>query len=275
MQYANRLLSPNVMRNLSGLLPETLAFRAAVVAAGGTLTTSQQYIVDQTLVRPLLNTGLWNSMVALYPFIGGSAAAHSINLITPGSFSVTWSGAVTHDLNGITGDGVTGYGNTGINVKTQIGDFAQLSVYNRTASIVNLQTFSGSLTNPGATAAFQIGNQSSSAGLFARQSTSIIHTLASGLTGFLSAASEGANSQYLRRYYRGSVTNSNTTTTTTAASTTPLLVLAVGVNVSGPAAAYTIANLAFLSVGPAQTQTKSDILAAIVEGYQSALGRLI
>lgn len=110
LSYANRLLSPNVMVNLSGLTQQTIAFAAAVQSAGGSLDASQQRIIDQRLVRPLLSANLWSSMVVLYPFIGGSAAAHSVNLINPGSDGITWTGSLTHNALGVTCDGVTGYG---------------------------------------------------------------------------------------------------------------------------------------------------------------------
>jgi len=94
----------------SGLLPQTRTFRNGVASAGGAITSEQARVVDRFLTRPLLSSGLWSSMAALYPFIGGSAAAHSVNLVAPGTYSITWSGTVTHDANGATSNGTTGFG---------------------------------------------------------------------------------------------------------------------------------------------------------------------
>jgi hypothetical protein len=59
---------------------------------------------------------IWTKLDAVYPLVGGSATTHKYNLKDPqdtdGAYRITWTGAVTHDSNGITGDGSTGYGNS-------------------------------------------------------------------------------------------------------------------------------------------------------------------
>lgn len=61
------------------------------------------------LVVGLKADGLWSKFYALYPFVGGTANAHAQNLAST-SHTIDWRGTLTHDANGVTGDGNTGYG---------------------------------------------------------------------------------------------------------------------------------------------------------------------
>jgi len=82
---------------------------AAFFAAAGITNETQKEAVNQ-LVLDLKAASIWTKMVALYPFVGGAATPHSYNLANPALYQITWNGAVTHDANGVTGDGLTGYG---------------------------------------------------------------------------------------------------------------------------------------------------------------------
>lgn len=55
-------------------------------------------------VAGLINDGLWDKIDVMYPFIGGNAIAHSINLKDPGLYTITtFTGSVVHNNNGVTG----------------------------------------------------------------------------------------------------------------------------------------------------------------------------
>jgi hypothetical protein len=55
-------------------------------------------------VTGLINDGLWDKIDVMYPFIGGNATAHSINLKNPGLYTITtFTGSVVHNNNGVTG----------------------------------------------------------------------------------------------------------------------------------------------------------------------------
>lgn len=57
---------------------------------------------------------IWNEFKAIYPYIGGTAFAHSLNLTDPSLFGITWYGSPTHNESGVSFDGVTQYGDSGI-----------------------------------------------------------------------------------------------------------------------------------------------------------------
>lgn len=74
-----------------------------------------------------------------YPFVGTSAVSNRFNLVDPAKFQIQWSGGVTHDYNGVTGNGSTGYGDTlcPLTGGTVTDSYVLYGVYSRTASSVD------------------------------------------------------------------------------------------------------------------------------------------
>jgi hypothetical protein len=70
----------------------------------------------------------------LYPFVGGSAVTNSFNLADPSVGRITWSGTVTHNANGITGDGTSGHGDTNVVLSGTDAYLVAMGVYSRTES---------------------------------------------------------------------------------------------------------------------------------------------
>ena len=58
--------------------------------------------------------GYWTNLIAIYPMVGGASNTCSWNLKNTNTYRIAWSGAMTFDATGITGDGTTAYGSTGI-----------------------------------------------------------------------------------------------------------------------------------------------------------------
>ena len=57
--------------------------------------------------------GLYNKILAMYPFVGGLAGSNALNFDrTKPQYDITWYGGMTHDISGSTGNGVNGYGDT-------------------------------------------------------------------------------------------------------------------------------------------------------------------
>lgn len=87
----------------------------AFITAAGLIDAAQISAIN-TLVADLKAAGLWDKMKAIYPFIGGTAESHKWNLKDPRdldvAFRIVWNGTVTHNSNGITGNGTDGYGDT-------------------------------------------------------------------------------------------------------------------------------------------------------------------
>lgn len=111
-------LSPLSITTVGGLAdPDAQAVITAIEATGVTLTTPQSNaIIDRVLDAK--SDGVWTKWLAYYGFVGGTAASHAINWKSPSTNLITWNGGVTHDANGVRGNGTTGYGDTGLSMST-------------------------------------------------------------------------------------------------------------------------------------------------------------
>lgn len=120
----------------TGYDPDFVAFWDEVIADGGSLTETEQQATNQ-LVLDLKNAGLWaSSFYYIYPFVGGSAAAHKFNLVDPtniNGWELTFSGSPIHNSNGVTFNGTTQYADTGLDPSTDMSqDSKHYSFYLRT-----------------------------------------------------------------------------------------------------------------------------------------------
>jgi len=110
---------------------DALAFNSRVTANGGTLSTLEQTAINQ-LVVDLKAYGLWNSMKAIYPMVGASAAACAQNLKSS-SFTGTFAGGWEFASNGVTPNGTNATMNTNLNTSVSLSTTSShLSFYSRT-----------------------------------------------------------------------------------------------------------------------------------------------
>jgi hypothetical protein len=116
--------------------PEATTYFAAVAAVpGSTVVTDLQkqrlnnWIVDRKV------KGIYSEYRGVFPFYGGIAAAHRINLINPAALA-TFNGSYVHSTSGAKPDGATAYMQTGINLKTYVGSSHRVTMefYSRTDS---------------------------------------------------------------------------------------------------------------------------------------------
>jgi hypothetical protein len=118
------------VKSASGITYDTDA--EAFFTAAGITDVGQKNAVND-LVLSLKADSLWSKMTAIYPFVGGSASTHAVNLKSPGTYDLTFYGGWTHNSNGITGNASTGYADTGINENSVLTlNDTHLSIYSRT-----------------------------------------------------------------------------------------------------------------------------------------------
>lgn len=89
-------------------LQKANAYLNRLVIAGATLTTAQRAAIT-ALAKAIDGIGV-SKFSAFYPFLGATAACHALDML--GTYDITWAGTLTHDANGVTGDGSTGWGDT-------------------------------------------------------------------------------------------------------------------------------------------------------------------
>lgn len=115
----------------SSIDPDAAAFFSRVTTAGGTLTPTEQTAVN-TLVIQMKADNIWNSMKAVYPMVGASAAACAQNLKSS-SFTGSFTSGWTFSSTGITGNASSTFMNTNLNANTHLSrNSTHVSVYLRT-----------------------------------------------------------------------------------------------------------------------------------------------
>ena len=97
--------------------PDAQAF---FTATGITDSTIQDAV--NTLVLDFKASGVWDKLVAFYPFVGGTATTHKYNLVDPrdldAAYRLTFAGTWTHNSSGATPNGASGtYADTHLNAQ--------------------------------------------------------------------------------------------------------------------------------------------------------------
>ena len=97
-----------------GLDPSAVAFLAAAGITNATQINAVNYWFTASKTA-----GFYSKIRAAYLLVGGSATAHKFNAVNPldtdAAYRITWNGGITHNANGITGNGINADGVTYIN----------------------------------------------------------------------------------------------------------------------------------------------------------------
>lgn len=103
-----------ISRNVVNLDPDASAF---ITAAG--ITDPTQINAVNYWFTASKTAGFYTKLKAAYLLVGGSATSHKFNAVNPldtnGAYRITWNGGITHNSNGITGNGVNADGITYVN----------------------------------------------------------------------------------------------------------------------------------------------------------------
>lgn len=246
----------------SSVDPDAQAF----ITAASITDPTQQSAINQ-LVTDLKGYGVWTKMKALYPFVGNTASQHKFNLKDPrdldAAYRLVFFGGVTHDSNGVTGNGTNGYIDTKLNDSLVLQkDNASLSSYSRS----NIQRGSDSFysTNDPSVNAIYLNprNASSNINLKLHQTPATDFGLNADSRGFYTLNRTASN--ILKLYKNSIVFNSSTISTDTQNSNIFLF------KFSG---SYSERNLAFQSIGDGLTDTEAANFYTLVNNFQVALSR--
>lgn len=243
--------------------PDAQAF---ITAAG--ITDATQKTAINTLVVSLKTDGIWSKMKAIYPFVGGTATSHKFNLKNPldtnAAFRLVFSGGITHSSNGVTGNGTNGFADTFLNDQTDLSiDNKHISIYQRNV----LSTTSGSSMGIANSNRFYLnfsGSNYSTLGM--NQSPFAIQTPQQGM--FI--MSKIIPNEF--KYYQNALT-AVTKTGTNNPQNFKHFILAC--NNGGSGFDYSLANIAFASLGTGLSVTDVANLRTNVQAFQTSLGRQI
>lgn len=270
------LATHGIVGSISGIDADWLAYYNRVIAAGGSLTTTEQSATLQ-LVLDLKANSLWTPMKAIYPMVGASAAACAQNLKSSsftGSFTSGWTFAST----GVTPNGTSAYMNTGLVPNTNLtASSSHLSYYSRTQSIVTSQLEMG-CWNTGYTNGIEFGIYRDNTfitqktyGQLNSPNSNKVETLNTNTQG-LYTLSRTSNSSF--KYYKNSSTIATNTNTVTAVAPSFNLYIG-GSNEFGTATAFTNRQCAFASIGDGLTDTQASNLYTAVQAFQTTLSRQV
>jgi hypothetical protein len=217
-----------------------------------------------TLVTSLKSANLWTKFNAIYPFVGGTATTHSFNLRNTAQYQISWSGGVTHNANGITGNGVNATGDTGLNNLVLNNNSAHISSYSRT----NIDQSSIDIGSGGFFAGIHHSPRWPGLGAFYRAffngTPTAANTNSQGLY-----VSTRTTSTASKMYKNGAVIITSSLVSSAQDNANIFIASFQG------SSFFTTRNLAFASIGSGLTDADASAMYTIVQAFQTTLARQV
>ena len=244
------------------------AFFNRVIAAGGALTLTEQSAIAQ-LVIDMKTAGIWNSMKAIYPMVGASAAACAQNLKSS-SFTGTFTSGWTFASTGVTPNGTSAYMSTNLNPSTSLtNNNLHFSYYSRTNISEARQDFNASNALVSTSEIFLTMFSNIlyfTANIFAPNTASI--SVANTL-GFVIGNTTANN---VRNIWKGGTKLATDTSTNTTALPNITALLSARAN---PIQEFSSKQQAFASIGDGLTDTQASNFYTAVQAFQTSLSRQV
>jgi hypothetical protein len=229
-----------------------------------TITTAIYNLVDE-----LQTGGIWDKIEAFYPFVGGTATTHKFNLKDPRdderAFRLTFFGGITHDANGVTGNGTTGYFRTwwATNTSNKTNDNLGF-IYSRSSGQTGAdfgQIFADS---------FQLSARNSTDLFFVRNLNSTAGSEANldGSGFFATSRDNSANF----RMYKGTTEYTKTIASGSGNTAVGVTGLALQLNASS-LTAFSNRNIAAMGFGKSLSTAEISALKTAIDNFQTTLGR--
>lgn len=242
-------------------------FTAAGITDTGQKNGANQFILD------LKGYGLWSKGKIIDLILGGSSTSHKYNaknpLDTDAAFRLTFYGGITHDANGMTGNGTNGYANTYFIPSTHgsLNNFSAF-IYSRTNAAGGYVDF-GSIKVTSPQHRIQVnGKNASNNFTSACNDATVSSTASSRSDGFIgiSRISSGSYKQVRN------TTKTTISVTSTALNSDSMYLMAVN---SGGPANYSPRTISFFWVGEGLTDTEIDNLYTAVQTFETSQSRQV
>lgn len=281
MLYNHNLKTFNPLFASSSVLWDTDALNFISVVG---ITDNTQKLAVNFLYRSLKGTDtsfnpsgvdFYTGAKAFYPFVGGTASTHKWNgkdvRDLDAAFRILWTGTVTHNANGITGDGSTGYGDTRILPQINCVAYSSSLVwYSRTNDMSRINGIGCTDTTAGTSYQQQMGTVNNG-------------TLGDGTANFGTVTTAPSNSQktfvlsrtannLIKLFRDGVLVGSNSNLITEPY---PLSYLSIGAitRQTGLRQNYSNLNYSFAGIFAGIIDADAVILTNIIQQYQTILGR--
>lgn len=247
----------------------------AFFTATGITDTTQKNAVNQ-LVLDFKAASVWTKMVAVYPFVGGTATTHKYNLKNPldtdGAYRITFNGTITHSSNGIAGGGtIADYGNTHIIPSSVFtGNSGAFGVYLRSAgsgTVTYLGVIGASssvaMSNASGTLYGTLGETTSGTAPYSANPAAYTRTIILSRTGSLAADNDG--------YRDGTAFGNGGNAFTSYPGTYNIYICAR--NNAGTVDTPTTASIAFTFFSSGLDSTEAAAVRTAIDTYEASLGR--
>ena len=225
------------------------------------------------LVLGLKTNALYERMHAIYPLVGGTALAHTKNLISD-TRHIEWFNSPTHNTNGVTGNGTNACGVAGFRFSDVADGLNSVFcyVYSRTESLAGEQTFLAAVDG----SSNRIGIRGNGTnlimdGINRNQIGTAVIGASSDYRGHMAAIRESSASQ--RIYLRG-LPAIFSDAASVGAGATNMGILCRNAS-SGTRDQFSAANIAFVAFGQSLNGSQYATWRSLVDAYQSALGRAV
>jgi hypothetical protein len=252
-----------------------------LATTGITDPTIQSAIYQLTF--DLSNSGLLNKLAVIYPFVGGTASTHRINLKDPrdtdAAFRLNFFGGITHSSTGVFFNGSNGYADTQFIPPSTMNNNMSFALYStRNVTGGSFPIDMGAIGNgvSGVPGSYFFIRRSDNTG-FAVFNSASTAVGASGLVtdtrGFFIGTITQNN---LRRIYRDSITLGTTTTVLDHV----VYPFSIWIGSCGIAGVFngsfpSLREISFASIGFGLLDSDVGTLTAIVQNFQTRLGRNI
>lgn len=233
------------------------------------ITNTTEKSALSELTNSLKNNGLWGKLDVIYPFVGGSSSSHSFNLKNTSQFQIIWNGSVTHNTSGVTGDGSTGYANTGYSIPSPQND-VHTSIHIRNNVIETQYKLAFGAYLPDATGDSIIGLRTSDANgatSFSIANQTALYTETTS-KGFFSINRNGTTSSL----YKGGQLFKTHSRTDSVDNPHPIYLLGGNFRDTSLLEPGDF-NIAFFTAGKSLTASEQLDLYNIIQTFQTALGR--
>ena len=241
------------------------------LTAAGITNTTQRNAINK-LVIDLKYYGIWTKQRAIYPVVGGVAASHAVNLKTPGTYNLSFTGGWVHSANGMLPNGSSDYADTGLVPSSALTlNSTHLSYYSRTN--INSDVY---------TMVSVTADDANIVALYANYLGTMYSSMYNGVNGRVTGAVSRGDGFFIgsrtstssHKIYRNS-TLINTSTTSTSLGSLPNVNMLIGQYRVGITSGLSAKQCAFASIGDGLTDTDALNFYNIVQRYQTNLSRQV
>lgn len=261
----NGIVAPTSEQVVFTFDPDALAYIQAA-----NINNPHYKIAINNFVVQLKYNNLWNKFYAIYPYIGGSASSHKWNLKDSrdldAAYRVTFTSGISHDSNGIKGNGTSGtatfYFNPSVN--GTLNDLS-LGFYSRTSGNSTGAEFAVNAASTRVNLIIQYTNGNT---YFDLNNAYLGTVVGLGTTATGLYVSSRTASNVIKLFRRGVLISSKTNATTTAMTGN----LSFGVLAGG---GYSNRACSYAHIAKGFTDGEVSILNGLVQDLQIKLGRNI